>query len=235
MQVRIFLENITPDEKTSILTIFDEKIIHYLRNVLRFEVGRKMYIFNQENEFECVVESISKKSIQVKMVKCSIKHEILHDLTVFLPILKRDKLSFLTSSLTQLGVKKIIFYKSQHSSNSDKINFDKLDLVVVESLEQCRGFVKTEISPNIVNLQDIATFVQESHLYIAYEKQNNVSDVVIDNIDRKFLLIGPEGGFLQTEIDDLTNRIMNFSFLDLGERILRAEIATIVAIAKIKN
>ncbi len=234
MQVRVFYQNLTSNSDFSNFIIKDEKIIHYLKNVLRLQKLAQVFVFNESSELRCAIEAIDKKFVQFSVLEYVEKSEKLSKLTVFLPILKRDKLSFLISSITQLGVENVIFYTSQHSSNSDKINFEKLELNMIESLEQCRGFTKTKIHKDIVKLKDIPKMSKDSILHIAYEKFLDPRVSKNDKNTNKFLLIGPEGGFLESEINFLISE-QKCEFLNLGKRILRAEMAAIVAVAKLMD
>jgi RsmE family RNA methyltransferase len=187
MQVRVFYQNLASDSDFSNFIIKDEKIVHYLRNVLRLEKFAEVFVFNESFELRCTIEAIDKKFVQFDVLERVEKCEKLSKLTLFLPILKRDKLSFLISSITQLGVENVIFYTSQHSSNSDKINFEKLELNMIESLEQCRGFTKTKIHENIMKLKDIPKISKDGVLYIGYEKFLEAKTTKNDKNNYKFL------------------------------------------------
>ena len=68
--------------------------------------------------------------------------------------------------------------------------------------------------------------------YVAYEKDASKTDEMFEGLSKDksiSILVGPEGGFSEQEINNLTNQ--GFIRTSLGKRILRAETAAIYALS----
>ena len=86
----------------------------------------------------------------------------------------------------------------------------------------------------IFNLKKLPKEVFSDLNYVGYEKDASDVSGMFANFDKKksiTILIGPEGGFSENEIESLTKQ--GFIRTSLGKRILRAETAAIYALSVI--
>ncbi|HFC29675.1 MAG TPA: 16S rRNA (uracil(1498)-N(3))-methyltransferase, partial [Oceanospirillales bacterium] len=91
-----------------IIIISDEKA-HYLRSVLRYQVGQKLHIFNQQQqEFFAEILVIKKKQIELKLLEevKPIKPSCL-DLCLVQSISKGERMDYSVQKATELGVNRI--------------------------------------------------------------------------------------------------------------------------------
>ena len=128
------------------------------------------------------------------------------------------------SSLNELGVDKITFVYSDFSQKNFKINFEKLEKILINSSSQCgrSSIIKLDICKNI------DTFIQENpDTYFLDFSQTSIDSKVSDI---KTLIIGTEGGFSKRE-RELFNKdfIVGFS----SSLILKSQTAIISAASKI--
>ncbi|PRM90038.1 16S rRNA (uracil(1498)-N(3))-methyltransferase [Aliarcobacter cryaerophilus] len=128
------------------------------------------------------------------------------------------------SSLNELGVDKITFVYSDFSQKNFKINFEKLEKILINSSSQCgrSSIIKLDICKNI------DTFIQENQdTYFLDFSQTSIDSKVSDI---KTLIIGTEGGFSKRE-RELFNKdfIVGFS----SSLILKSQTAIISATSKI--
>lgn len=128
------------------------------------------------------------------------------------------------SSLNELGVDKITFVYSDFSQKNFKINFEKLEKILINSSSQCgrSSIIKLDICKNI------DTFIQENpDTYFLDFSQTSIDSKVSDI---KTLIIGTEGGFSKRE-RELFNKdfIVGFS----SRLILKSQTAIISATSKI--
>ena len=111
---------------------------------------------------------------------------------------------------------------------------EKWDVVVRETLKQCRGIKFTEITP-VKKLEEI-DYSKYDKIIFAYENSDESKSLpeIIKKEDKNILyIIGPEGGITQEEVNFLKeNKAIEIS---LGKRILRAETAAIVVCGIIAN
>ena len=75
----------------------------------------------------------------------------------------------------------------------------------------------------IYKINELATEYYQDQLYKSKEAQEYLKQRNINNIG---IIIGAEGGFLESEAEEL-NKLDNVCCVSLGERILRAETAAI--------
>lgn len=128
------------------------------------------------------------------------------------------------SSLNELGVDKITFVYSDFSQKNFKINFEKLEKILINSSSQCgrSSIIKLDICKNI------DTFIKENpDTYFLDFSQTSIDSKVSDI---KTLIIGTEGGFSKRE-RELFNKdfIVGFS----SSLILKSQTAIISATSKI--
>ncbi|AYJ79401.1 16S rRNA (uracil(1498)-N(3))-methyltransferase [Aliarcobacter cryaerophilus ATCC 43158] len=128
------------------------------------------------------------------------------------------------SSLNELGVDKITFVYSDFSQKNFKVNFEKLEKILINSSSQCgrSSIVKFDLCKNI------DTFIKDNpDTYFLDFSQTSIESKVIDI---KTLMIGTEGGFSKRE-RELFNKdfIVGFS----SNLILKSQTAIISATSKI--
>ncbi len=225
-----------------IITLPDEIRRHI--NVLRLKVGSSIVLFNGDDM--CVlaeIVEIQKRTTQVKIIRqldppTSNNNELI-TITLGMCLIANDKMDLIIQKATELGVAKIY---PIISTFSQKIAPDKIEhkiqhwnKIVTNSCEQCGRnkllaistplFLPTALDHyQMADLKIICTTPNNS--YDTDYKHNFILPPTPKNI---FLLIGPEGGFSNQEIDLALQK--NFIPKQLGNQILRAEAACIGAIS----
>ena len=105
--------------------------------------------------------------------------------------------------------------------------------IMKEAGEQSHRLIVPELL-GIFNLKRLPKECLSDLNYVAYEKDANQIESAFQGL-KKYksisILIGPEGGFSETEIDSLVKQ--GFVRTSLGKRILRAETAAIYALSVI--
>ena len=128
------------------------------------------------------------------------------------------------ASLNELGVDKITFVYSDFSQKNFKINFEKLEKILINSSSQCgrSSIIKLDIYKNI------DTFIKDNpDTYFLDFSQTSIDSKVLDI---KTLMIGTEGGFSKRERELFNkNFIVGFS----SNLILKSQTAIISATSKI--
>ena len=192
--------------------------VHYLLDVMR---TNSCIVFNGGDEF------IASLFLENKKYYFSISEKTLHEdpsndiCLYFSPIKRIDEL---VNIATQLGVKQICPVITERTVVKN-INFERIKKISIEASEQSgRNSI-----PSILNVIDFRD-LDKSNLVYADERKTLSFDKGI-KIFSKNLLIGPEGGFSEKEFSILdSSGVLGFS---LGKTILRAEVATAVAISKL--
>lgn len=145
------------------------------------------------------------------------------DITCILSLIKNDKFELTLQKLVELGVKRIVPYKSVRSVVKVKDNrkIDRLKKIVKEAAEQSHRNIIPEVC-GFVDIKDLEKYKSDAN-YICYESDRNIAD--IQKTKSITYIIGPEGGFEDNEYRRICD--MGFESISLGRRILRAETAAI--------
>lgn len=228
---RFFVDNIPP--QNNIIELTGEEHSH-LAFVLRLKVNEQIIIcFNDGMEYICNIESISKQKTVCKVheVKQNIT-ETIKNVTLFQALIKPDNFELAVQKATELGVKKIVPFTSQFSQIApNRINLSRIQKIATEACKQCeRALIPTVCSPINFN-QLINELSKFDAVVFANERtgEKNISSLskTAQNIA---IVIGCEGGFSEQEKTELLS-LNNVISLTLGKRILKAETASVVALA----
>ncbi|MEI6857428.1 16S rRNA (uracil(1498)-N(3))-methyltransferase [Psychrilyobacter sp.] len=225
--ISIFVEK--ENIKGNIVEINDKKDINHLKNSFRLNVGDEIRVVDGEKEYRCVILSLDKKEILGDI------KEILDDnystsvkVDIALGLLKNDKMDLSIQKLTEIGINKIIPMKTKRTVVKVKEKKEKWVVVSTEALKQCQGVRKVEIAEP-TKLKDI-NYDDYDLVFLPYEgaNGNKITDYEgLDKLNKILYLIGPEGGFDDSEVEFLQRK--GVKIISLGRRILRAETAAIVA------
>lgn len=212
--------------------------VNHIANVLRMKKEDEVQICNQETGENYITKiiSFSKDEIECEIVKKIIETvESNVDITLFQGIPKFDKMELIIQKNTEVGVKKIVpvlmertVVKLDEKTANKKI--ERWQKIAEVAAKQSMRDIIPEIG-NIVKLKDI-TKQDYDVVLVAYEnEEKNMLKQELKKLQRKdrykiAIVIGPEGGISEKEIEILKN--MGTSFVSLGKRILRTETAGIV-------
>ena len=164
-------------------------------------------------------------------------NEMNTQVTVVMALIKKDKWDFFLMKATELGAARIVPFKAKRSvvkSDDEKLEKKKQRWmrIVEEAAEQSRRQCVPEVS-DPMTLKQLKNVLSEVNL-IAYEKDSGSGKLLREALKSSqsvTIVIGPEGGFDPSEVDELME--MGFECVSLGKRILRAETAACYALAAI--
>lgn len=229
MQIRLFV-----DAPLNIgATVFlNENQIHYLRNVLRAKTGAELFVFNgRDGEFSAVLSALDKKSAQIQICRRLRGQPEKRDVRLYFSPLKRDCTELVVEKATELGATQIVPVITQYTA-MPRVNADRLRAVALEACEQCRRLDVPEILAP-VSLTELLAAQDETKPALIHLDETGRGKRAADlfaGLESAAFLTGPEGGFSDAE-RAMIAKTPNTAGLDLGERILRAETASIAALA----
>lgn len=227
MAKRFIVSENSIEKQDNIITVKGEEVHHI--NVLRYKVGDRAYI----NDYQIEITKLSKDILVGKIIGKLPKKGIPNiNITLIQSYLKSDKMDYVVQKAVELGVKNIIPVITKNTvvklDEKDKLRkVERLSKIAKEAVEQCG---RTD-NINIDNVQtlssiDISRFEK---VLICHETSNVTLRSVIDNIRGNkniAVIIGPEGGLDEQEVKKLLENT-NVLDISLGERILRAETASL--------
>ncbi len=214
----------------------------HIFKVLRQETGQTLHITDGKGkDYTAVILSTAPSVIEIEITKeYDSKTESSLDITLCTGMLKDKKMDLIIKHVTQLGIyhwKPFFCERSIPTPNSKRLKnrHQRWETISKESLKQCRRSRLVDISMPI----SFADLIDNSHGYdlkIAFwEKASQPIQTIKtkEKIASVLILIGPEGGFSENEIQLATQK--GFSSYSLGPRILRAETACISSCTLIQH
>ena len=214
---------------------FSNEDEHHILHVMRMKAADEIEVVDNSKVYLCRID-------QTNPLKVSVIHEIAsdveikEDITLLFALTKGDKTDLVLQKATELGVKKVALITSERTVVSyDNKDIDKkiarFSKIMKEASEQSHRVVVPELL-GIFNLKNLPKEVFSDINYVAYEKDASKTDEMFEGLAKGksiSILVGPEGGFSEQEIDNLTKQ--GFIRTSLGKRILRAETAAIYALS----
>jgi len=208
---------------------------HHLARVLRLPIGSPLILFNGDgNEYPAEIIALDKKNVVV-VISNVLTEARESPLAIHLgvAISKGERMDWVIQKATELGVTEISPLQTErvevrlHGEREEK-KLAHWRAVAISACEQCaRNRIPTinDVQPLfnwIENIQVDAKFVLHHRSVAVLDAQNAAPKSVA-------LLIGPEGGLSELEINAAEQR--GFQSLRLGPRVLRTETAPLAALS----
>lgn len=203
--------------------------LHYLQNVLRMKDGSQLRIFNEQSgEFLVNFTQTGKKQADFTVVEqLRAPNDQKRRRILVFSVIKKDALGWLLEKATELGVTDLQPVLSQRTVMRD-FNEVRARKQVIEAAEQCERLDVPNIHPLLPLKTALTNWQDQAVVFAALESGQNSKPV--SQTGDAAIVIGPEGGFTEEEMQFLRE---NTQSITLGDNILRAETAAIVALALI--
>lgn len=229
MAIRLFI-NQDLAEGTRIAA--DDKHAHQLRHVMRRSDGDEVLLFNgRDGEWRATLSLVGKRDLAFQVAERIRPQMGESGPWLLIALIKRGPLDLVVEKATELGVSAILPVVTEHT-NAERANLGRLSAITREAAEQCGRLTLPEVRRPEPLMDVVANWPKERRLYLMDETHHGapVAEALRGATGPAAILIGPEGGFSQTELDALRN-LPFVNALDLGTRVLRAETAAIAALA----
>lgn len=201
----------------------------HLADVLRARPGDVLTVFDGKGlEGRATVLSVDSGSVRLKVEETwTAPKETPQPVTLYVALLKGDKLSEVARAATELGVAGVVPVLTQHCvvREMGESKLLRLRRVVVEAAKQCERGVIPEVRP-VVSLKLIPQVEQG---FVAHPGSSARVRDSLDPDKPTALFTGPEGGLAESEIEALEAK--GFTPVTLGPRILRAETAPVALLS----
>ncbi len=212
----------------------DEELHH--ARVKRIKIKDKIEINDLKgNIYLTEVLEITKRYIKCRLIKKISVEEEDFKITLYQCMPNHlSKIDHIIESISQLNVYKLVPVISQFSAVKEKDILKKIkkwEKKALNSLKQCKR-VYPVIIENPVKLKDINSSDEGKFVFYEKEKERTVKDFLNINIRNVSVVIGPEGGFSEKEIELLKKK--GFVPLTMGKNILTMETAIITGICQIR-
>jgi 16S rRNA (uracil1498-N3)-methyltransferase len=231
-------------EKGKDIIINNDELLHQWTKVFRLKASDRVIVFNGNGmEYEGYFKIIAKKEAVLFLDKENLIENVSKvELHVFQSIIKKDNFELIAQKCTEIGVSAFHPIISERSEKKD-LNIERLNKIVIEASEQSgRGNVPEVFSP--LELEDsikdfsgelfVLDFEGGSFSSLRSERSKPSLDChgnTLAMTGKIGILIGPEGGWSDKEREFLKEK--GIKSVSLGNQVLRAETASIVASALI--
>lgn len=212
---------------------------HYLGRVLRLEAGAEFVVFNGEGgEFEARVERAGRDAVWARVgAFTSVERESPLNLTLVQGISRGERMDFTVQKAVELGVGSIAPVTTERSTvrldgARRSRRLEHWRSIAVNACQQC-GRNRIPLVEDITSLDqwlETASNLPASRLVLSPRGALGANDLELER--EVVLLIGPEGGLSQAELERLSQS--GFLALSLGPRILRTETAAVAALTALQ-
>ncbi len=238
---RFYIRKQDIKEKTAIIQGQDAR---HLTHVLRLSPGDHVELADGRGVcWEARILSMDSQGVTLDLISRTVLHgESPVSITVAQGMLKDKKMDMVLRHLTELGITRWIpFFAHRSIPRPDPgklaARVERWQRISREAMKQCKRSRLPQIDTP-VTFKELLNLSQEYDKKIAFWEKGCVpfGSITTDPTalpQKIIILIGPEGGFPENEIEEARNA--GFSAFSLGTRILRAETASLTACTLVQH
>ncbi len=225
----------------NIVEVSDKENYQHIAKSLRSKVGEKLLLVDENQiQYETKIAEITNSKITAQVEKSYPSKRFLDfDLYLAQSPLRSDAQGLIIEKATELGVAGVYPILTDNCVLNKSVvekKVPKWQRIMYESSKQCeRAIVPTCF--DALSLNQLLAQENFDKIIVFCERiadrtiRDSFKENPIKSGDKVLVIIGPEGGFSQNEFDFF--KTMNFEMLTLGDLILRAETAVVVALGNI--
>jgi 16S rRNA (uracil1498-N3)-methyltransferase len=200
---------------------------HRLKKVLRLSRGDSIHLWNGKDGLW--LAELNHDNLKTVELKNQLEAQsFVPKKHLFMGLTKRDAWETILRQATELGITDIHPIKTEFSDR-DKTKPERAKLICTEASEQCERLDVPVLHP-ISTLKDAVSGFGNT-IFWAAERGENAENIPAYTEGHGFL-VGPEGGFSDTENDFLREQKHIIS-ISLGPIILKADTAVVALLSKI--
>jgi 16S rRNA (uracil1498-N3)-methyltransferase len=218
---------------------------HHLSKVARIKPGELVWVFDKiGKQHRACVEEVSKDKTRLLILETKKKQEPKIRITLAQVILKTKKMDLVIHKATELGMNAIRPIISDRTvvNIEDRQNkkTERWKRIIVEASKQCGRSSLPEIHPPIGLNTFITRKEKAKKLFLSERGGKFLRDILMYPLkmetkipDSVILLVGPEGGWTESEERDIMENY--YEAVSLGSLTLRSETAAIVSLAMVSH
>lgn len=206
----------------------------HLARVLRAKVGQEFDVAVGEGVRQGRITKVSETRVEFELGE-EVVQDAEPDVTLLLAIYKFDRMEWALEKAVELGATRIVPVIAQrtspHLASAAVKRAERWRRIVREAAQQARRASEPEVAEPM-SLKDAVGSPTGTRIVLAEGEQGRtLKDVLAGNQDHGpvALAVGPEGGWTQDELRRFADA--GWTAASLGKNILRAETATIAALA----
>ncbi len=232
-----FIDENAINENTAVINGGD---FNHIKNVLRMKIGEKFLVSCGGYSHLCEIESFADGQVVAKIIErdCS-ESSLPVEIYLFQGLPKSDKMELIIQKAVELGVSEIIPVEMKRCVV--KLEEKKADSKIARWQSIAESAAKQSKCTKIARIQTPMPYKKALEyaksldvLLVPYENKEGMKATLdalkqIKSGQRVGILIGPEGGFEDSEIALASEK--GAKIISLGKRILRTETAAITAMS----
>jgi 16S rRNA (uracil1498-N3)-methyltransferase len=211
----------------------DEAQRHYLRNVLRLGSGARLALFNgRDGEWWGEIAELGKHAGTVRLAEQRRTPRAEPDLWLVFAPLKRARIDYLVEKATELGVAALLPATTERTV-VERLNLERLRAHARDATQQTERLTVPELHAPAPLHAILTGWPAERRLLACVESGEAppiAAQLARERAGPWAVLIGPEGGFSDSELDAL-RKLPFVCAVGLGPRVLRADTAAVAALA----
>ncbi|MFT6533177.1 MAG: 16S rRNA (uracil1498-N3)-methyltransferase [Limimaricola cinnabarinus] len=225
-KVRLFVDHPLAEGQTVPL---EAAQAHYLSGVMRLPMGSVISVFDgRSGEFDATLAQANKRGGSLEIGAKTKAFMPPPDLWLCFAPIKKARTDFIVEKAAEMGASRIVPVLTAFT-NSERVRTDRLQAHAIEAAEQCGGTYVPQVAEPVKLAKLLDGWPEGRRLMFCDEALVGESGALPDAPGPWAVLIGPEGGFSDTERSRL-RRLDHAHPVSLGPRILRADTAAVAAL-----
>ena len=203
---------------------------HYLFGVMRLGVGAEVLLFNgRDGEWRAEVVEAGKRGGVLSCAERTRPLQMPPDLWLLFAPIKKTRTDFIVEKAAEMGAARIVPVMTDFT-NAGRVQQPRLQAHAVEAAEQCGGTFVPEVAEAMKLGQLLDRWDPARRIMFCDEALAGETGALPEGAGGPWaILIGPEGGFSETERKRLRG-LDHAHAVTLGPRILRADTAAVAAL-----
>ena len=214
---------------------FDNEDANHAIRVLRMSTGTIFNLSDGNGSWAQVqVLTFAKKSMQVKVLETGHQDPLDTHFTVIQAIPKGDRIKESIEMCTEGGADRIVMWKAARSIGKSDDKIEKLQTTAREASKQSRRFRIPEVI-GVAATNAVVDQIAQADLAIVFHESATmkVSELVVPGCKNVAIIIGPEGGLTEDEIDTFAAAGAKVALM--GRPVLRSAHAGLAALSAVNT
>ncbi|MBD3386474.1 RsmE family RNA methyltransferase [candidate division KSB1 bacterium] len=210
------------------LRLTGDEYIHAVKVMRKRRKSPIVVVDGEGKRYEGIIESLDEREalVSVSRVKSGVNEPSL-SLTLAQAVPKSMLFEWVLEKGTEIGIDRFIPMLCERSVKQPSGRKERWQKKVIGAMKQS-GRCRCPQVQAVCSFEQVLKRIQDEEVYIAHPGEGKMVKPESRSV---LLLVGPEGGFTDRELD--LARQKGARILDLGRRRLRSETAGIVAAAKL--
>jgi 16S rRNA (uracil1498-N3)-methyltransferase len=212
----------------------NDDALHAIR-VLRMKNGDLFYLSDGKGSWSHVEAiEVHKKHMTVEVIKSGHQEPLDTHFTVIQAIPKGDRIKEAIELCTEGGADRIVMWKAARSIGKSDDKIEKLHVTAREASKQSRRFRIPEVI-GVAATNAVVDQIAQADLAIVFHESATMklSEIVVPGCKKVAIIIGPEGGLTDDEIDTFAASGAKVALM--GRPILRSAHAGLAALSAVNT